>query len=827
MRVSSHAAWAAVCSLLSLVACSAEDGKDGDSCTIEKVDGVSKLTCPDGTSTTLPPSAGGAGDQVGPEGPAGPAGPPGPQGEPGEPGEPGPQGEQGPPGETGPTGETGPSGAQGYSAHVVNPYDGALGYVNSEWTGKVNAAATAASSPALAAKMSAIAETPTAVWLSNIAAIDGTETQMGLRAHLDAALEQAAATHRIVTITLVIYDLPNRDCAAAASAGELLVADDGLNRYETEYIDPIVDILADTKYTPLRIAAVVEPDSLPNLVTNVGANPALPKCDEAASSKAYERGIQYAINQLHPIPNLYLYADIGQPAWLGWSLSDADSHAINVYYDVLSHTDSGVFSIDGLVSNVSNYVPVEEPFLSNPDLYVGVPGAWNGTTGGPVKSAPFYGWNPYLDSTKYSTDFRDRLVAKGFPAALSVLIDTGRSGWGDADRPTGLTAPADLATVDPPTYVEQNKVDTRAARSQWCNQAGAGIGERPRVWPSAAIAAYVWVKPPGESDGTSDVNAVSSPSLAEPMCDTDKGGLPNAPAASEWFAAQFEQLVENAYPPLANDADAGSAYTPAMLTRGAYLVRSVALCGGCHTASGGLELGGNAAFKGGALPAPNLTSDPAGLGDWTDDEIIAAFRDGVDDAGRHLDPIMPYWLFHGMSDADALSIVAFLRSLPPSTAALGAANPNATAVTPLDTVAFPASTLTPDQSDYPAAQRGRYLVSGPAQCVKCHSPSTAGLPSSPASYFSGVAQASPGAIFAPNLTPDATGLTGWSADDIAVALKVGKNKAGAVLCGSMPSAGKGYGGLTDADARAIGTYLTTLAPINNAAADPANKPACP
>ncbi len=171
-------------------------------------------------------------------------------------------------------------------------------------------------------------------------------------------------------------------------------------------------------------------------------------------------------------------------------------------------------------------------------------------TGGPVKSADFYGWNGYLDNAKYTADFRDGLVAKGFPSTLSVLIDTGRNGWGGAARPTALTAPADLSTIAPPAYVAQNKIDRRAARSQWCNQAGGGLGERPRVWPSATVAAYVWIKPPGESDGTSDTSVVSNPSLADSMCSIANGGLPSAPAAGEWFGAQFEELVKNAYPPI-------------------------------------------------------------------------------------------------------------------------------------------------------------------------------------------------------------------------------------------------------------------------------------
>jgi mono/diheme cytochrome c family protein len=261
------------------------------------------------------------------------------------------------------------------------------------------------------------------------------------------------------------------------------------------------------------------------------------------------------------------------------------------------------------------------------------------------------------------------------------------------------------------------------------------------------------------------------------------------------------------------------------VARGRVIVRSMALCGGCHTASGGSELAGNPQFKNGTLPAPNLTPDASGLGSWSDAQIINAFRNGVDDEGRHLDPAMPYWLFHNMSDADAAAVVAFLRSLPPVVATVGANNPDATPVTPLAKSALPDTTLPSTDPDYAAALVGKDLVSGVVQCVRCHSPSSSGLPAAP--YFSGVAPANATQIFAPNLTPDATGLHNWTAADVVTALKQGKDKAGTTLCGSMPAASKGYGGMSDSDAHAIGVYLTSIPPVANATAAPTLEPACP
>ena len=64
------------------------------------------------------------------------------------------------------------------------------------------------------------------------------------------------------------------------------------------------------------------------------------------------------------------------------------------------------------------------------------------------------------------------------------------------------------------------------------------------------------------------------------------------------------------------------------------------------------------------LYVPNLT--PGGrLRAWTDGEIIRAMREGVDRKGNALFPIMPYSDLRTLSDEDAQSMVAYLRTLRP------------------------------------------------------------------------------------------------------------------------------------------------------------------
>lgn len=52
----------------------------------------------------------------------------------------------------------------------------------------------------------------------------------------------------------VIYNFPDRDCSAKASDGELHLDENGLERYRTEYIDPIVELVKE--YSDVRMVFV-------------------------------------------------------------------------------------------------------------------------------------------------------------------------------------------------------------------------------------------------------------------------------------------------------------------------------------------------------------------------------------------------------------------------------------------------------------------------------------------------------------------------------------------------------------------------------------------
>ncbi|GAA3986674.1 glycoside hydrolase family 6 protein [Streptomyces plumbiresistens] len=426
----------------------------------------------------------------------------------------------------GPTDPPDPTGPK-----VDNPYSGAKVYVNPEWSAK------AAAEPG----GSRISNQPTGVWLDRIAAINGVNGGMGLRDHLDTALTQKGSGELVVQ--LVIYNLPGRDCAALASNGELGPTE--IDRYKTQYIDPIAAILADPKYAALRIVTTIEIDSLPNLVTNTGSRPtATPQCDVMKANGNYQKGVGYALNKLGDAPNVYNYIDAGHHGWIGWD--DNFAASATVMKEAATSEGATVNDVHGFITNTANYSALKENnFTINDNV-----------AGKSVRESKWVDWNRYVDELSFAQGFRNQLVTTGFNSGIGMLIDTSRNGWGGTARPTG---PGATTTVD--TYIDGGRYDRRIHIGNWCNQSGAGLGERPQANPATGIDAYVWMKPPGESDGSSQFIENDEGKGFDRMCDPTytgnprngnnfSGALPNSPLSGHWFSAQFQELMKNAYPAL-------------------------------------------------------------------------------------------------------------------------------------------------------------------------------------------------------------------------------------------------------------------------------------
>jgi cellulose 1,4-beta-cellobiosidase len=449
-----------------------------------------------------------------------------------------------------------------FAAHVANPLVGATLYVNPDYATEVASVIAQTTNATLKAKMQTVAGYPTAVWLDKMAAIKGgtaNNGRLGLAEHITKALAQRKGSEPIV-VTLVIYDLPQRDCAALASNGEISIQPNpptqplsGIATYEKDYITPIYNVLAKYKNNVhIRFVLVIEPDSLPNLVTNTGLSFTIPNCVAANNgqtgspslSGVYVQGIQYALNTFHALPNVYQYLDVGHSGWLGWSSNL--NPAVNFYKQVVSGTSAGFKSVDGFISNTANYTPVKEPFMT-----------WNETIGGnQIESANFYQYNPNIDEADYDANLYTAFVNAGFPSSIGFLIDTSRNGWGGSNRPTGPSTSSDLNT-----FVTASKIDERDARGQWCNQENAGLGAAPAANPSGyfpQLQGFLWIKPPGESDGTYATSTQYKSGNADENCDpahyntlannTLTDSIPNSPSSGLFFPTAFTMLVQNAYP---------------------------------------------------------------------------------------------------------------------------------------------------------------------------------------------------------------------------------------------------------------------------------------
>jgi cellulose 1,4-beta-cellobiosidase len=336
--------------------------------------------------------------------------------------------------------------------------------------------ASAGGSPAETAALKKVAGFPTAVWLEDVATAAQTSRWLD-----DAARQQRAAGQPVVPV-FVIYNLPNRDCAAEGSRGELAVESGGEARYQKEFIDVIA---AQFRAHPdQRIVAILEPDSLANLATNLDK----PRC--AASADVYHRGVAYAIAKLS-LPNVYIYVDAAHGGWLGWGQNRPKIAAI--FRNVLTAA-GGPERIRGFALNISNYNPARDP---------------NGNRKDPANEPP-------PDEVTYASDLSKALADVGI-RGKGFVIDTARNG----------------------------RAGLRSDPGNWCNVKGAGLGERPQVAPAPLVDAYLWLKTPGESDGTSDPKQPRY----DVNCSSDDA-LPGAPQAGDLFKPYLLDLVKNANPPL-------------------------------------------------------------------------------------------------------------------------------------------------------------------------------------------------------------------------------------------------------------------------------------
>jgi mono/diheme cytochrome c family protein len=247
-----------------------------------------------------------------------------------------------------------------------------------------------------------------------------------------------------------------------------------------------------------------------------------------------------------------------------------------------------------------------------------------------------------------------------------------------------------------------------------------------------------------------------------------------------------------------------------LIERGEYLTRA-ADCMVCHTTKGGRAF----VLPFGTLYSTNITPDvETGIGSYSDANFLDAVHKGIGRGATKLYPAMPYASYTYMSDADALTIKAYLFSLKP----LHAPAPQNMLMFPFNQRSLmgvwsaffnPDKRYEPNTDKSPDWNRGAYLVEAMGHCGECHTPRNLALALNNREKFSGAIQAGWRAY---NITPDRnSGIGSWSDDDLARYLATGHAAGRGTASGPMGEAvDESLSHLKPGDITAMVTYLRSV-----------------
>jgi hypothetical protein len=272
-----------------------------------------------------------------------------------------------------------------------------------------------------------------------------------------------------------------------------------------------------------------------------------------------------------------------------------------------------------------------------------------------------------------------------------------------------------------------------------------------------------------------------------------------------------------------------------LLERGDYLFNAVLGCPVCHSErnwelvgappmppiGGGRECGRSdqsplGLAEGGGLPGTicfrNITSDEeTGIGDWTDGEVLRAIREGIDRDDNAMFPIMPYFIYRGLSDADAEAVIAYVRTLPPVNRPLPETSINFPANLAISLLPQPVREDVQHPDSANTVVYGGYLARV-ARCQFCHTVRNPRnrLPDMEHEFSGGVEfQGREGIFASTNLTPDPSGLGDMSQEEF---IQLFRREPGAATGEIDIMPWTYFSGMTDADLGAIYEYLRSLPP---------------
>ena len=257
------------------------------------------------------------------------------------------------------------------------------------------------------------------------------------------------------------------------------------------------------------------------------------------------------------------------------------------------------------------------------------------------------------------------------------------------------------------------------------------------------------------------------------------------------------------------------------LERGKYLMSSVVACGNCHTPKGpnGKAIAGKELSGGDPIAAPvframpgNITQDKeTGIGNWTDEQIIAAIREGKRPNGTIIGPPMPIPFYRGMSDTDVKAIVAYLRTVP----AVSNKVEKSTYKIPLPPSYGPPVIHVADVPRADHVAYGKYLATGLGHCMDCHTPAVQGRADMTRMGAGGNPFGAPngGVIISANLTPgNPNGVAGWTNQQVKDAITKGVRPDRPLV---RLMAFDWYQNIDSADLNDLVAFLRSLKPVKS------------
>jgi endoglucanase len=376
----------------------------------------------------------------------------------------------------------------------------------------------------------AVMETvPQAVWLTG-----GTPSQVN--ATVTSTLQEANEERALPV--LVLYNIPGRDCGSYSVGGAENTTD-----YET-WIDAVAAAIGSQK-----VLIVLEPDSLADLPSDCGYNPTQVNVPQATADRYTQ--INYAVTTLEAGSQTLVYIDAGNSHW----------QAVPIMAARLAQ--AGIQQAQGFFTNVSNYnlnnyETKYDTWVSECIAFANDPeqGGWRLGNYSYCASQYYSPFGPVDPDNIATWVYTDEWYEQNMGTAVATthfVSDTSRNGQGPLDASIYANAP----------YNQPASVIQTLTTGSWCNPPERGLGTHPTANPGVLLLdAYLWVKTPGESDGTCDAaggaRAWDYADYTQPGWPTNAAGQAifdplwglDDPIAGAWFPQQALDLAQRANPRL-------------------------------------------------------------------------------------------------------------------------------------------------------------------------------------------------------------------------------------------------------------------------------------